>query len=96
MGPILAGEQSSQPPVWLKPLGTFLACLLESVKLLDSQASIEANLLPRMRSLLHNKCEQALVDIPHSVSAAKVHKDLSEYLNLERVKTKLASTINDP
>jgi len=96
-GPLLrGGEQPSEVPTWLKPLGTFLACLLESVKLHDSQPSIEARLLPRMRSLLHSKCDQALADIPHSVSAAKVQKDLSEYLNLERVKTKLASAINDP
>jgi hypothetical protein len=94
MGPLLGGED--QPPLWLKPLGTFLACLLESVKLLDIHQDIEAHLLPRMRSLLHNKCDLALADIPQSVSSAKVHKDLSEYLNLERVKTKLASTINDP
>ena len=49
-----------------------------------------------LRNLLHKKCDQALADIPHSVTASKIQKDLSEYLSLERVKTKLASGINDP
>ena len=89
----------------IQMIGTIIPCLLEFLKIQDAinqpellttyrSHTLTLDQLTSMKGLILQKCDQALLSLPSSLSQDKIFKDLLDFLNLDQTKLFVPRTLN--